>query len=631
MFTKKLGICAALALCISSLVCAEDPADKLPDTTLFYGRIDTPELLTQAKTAVLYIDADSGNKIIRETQTFYDLVLKECEKDGKINPQVFDGLLKAKLYLAILKTDEPRKISKTIKTPKVNDTGEFSETEFEETVIEEFQNFLVCLMAQTTPEQASELATFITQKKNSENNQATAVDLPNGTFYQTTAKKGEPYSFGNIGNFFVICNAVPHELANALNSGSSKSLSSLPAYQSYAKGVMNFYCNPSLLFAELGNQLTKQAEEAQKAYADSDMSDQFAAASYMKTQMAPMIYQTFNNLLGLETMNAMGATCQYDTSDGIDTDALMGIHFTQEPTPAMKAMLSGGRSFKIPAGLYQPDSICVMGRMGLETVLQEIPKYLPAQLAMQYQAVIGQLQQAIGMTPDQIAALLGGDMYMFVDQSEVSLPVNPEGQTVPMPKVTVALGIANSEAFNMIYSMLMMGVASNQKNVVTDSIEGKPVYCFGAITPGQKPDGTLSYALCNTGDYLVLGSWQTIENVINGAGEPDASITAAIAANSDANMLFIIPKGYQQKNLEQSKNQYALAEKSIMQAIEYEIGKKAESEEILRAMQTWIHNCLEAAIPLQGKAISMLPDTQIITGKLSGNDYVIRCKQHVKK
>jgi len=624
-----LGMFVAAALLLPVRVKAGELTQQLPSDTVAYLFLDTADLINQYQKAAEFIDPATGAEVVAQLQSTYAGAVKVLEESASFHPKLLDELHKTKGHLVVLRKAEPRIVTNTIKTPKMTEDGQWSSTEFNETTTQKEEWYTASFLLETTPDVADDFLTLL--QNTVKDKPLTPVAFNGGRMLTDPEKKSV---IGQIGNYLMVSNDVPKELGAALASAPAQSLAANPAYKPYAGGQVGMFVNLQALIRTVRQDMEAQAKAAQEAIGKSNDDPNAAAMQAMQSQMQMQAFEAFAKMFNLDQMLSTGgsATVMAGTN-AVVTDSAFRLKFDGDLSPVMQALFNGGRPFAPPAAIHKADQMLIMGRVGFKELFAEMPKFLPPQIAMVYQMMMMQAQAQVGQTPDAIAGMLAGDMYMYMDMTESKL-VMPNGMPTPMmPKYTIAIGVQDEAAFAPVLQKLMdlSLQQSNGEGVAKVSMNGTDAYYLGKLENGAKPDGSTAYAMALGKGYLFLGSAEDVEAALKGAPGATPALAEVIAKHPQSNLLVVVSRAAQAKMQGSSKSNYDMVLAMAQQGIAKELATNEAARPVLEPLQAALPVFLNAALKLQEKGTALMADPQVVHGELKNGEYVVVCQQELKK
>ena len=666
MSRRTVGTAMALAVLVGSFAAAQDGGDlarRLPlDKTAVFVQLDVKRTLDEVYDSVMFIDAETGAKIVRETTNLWEAV-KELAATYEFQPALLDRVGEIQVYFVLMSKDEPEVKVSTYQTPKFDpETWEEIEGEFEEHTNTETKYFTPSIIVkapdEATAENLMEEVKALIDREREKDAEATGpgrrdVEVDVGEMIMD--EDGD--TIGRVGEYVIVSEGMPMELWAGLTDAPSEGLSTCDMYNALTEGESTpqvlALVNSGGLLSLLGDSLKRAMEEAEKESGGQD--DGETAETNWELEQAKTsykVFQMFDEILSLDKWDYAGTGMRFDWSDDRgSSDFQMLFSHGQPISTVLTELLDGSGSFRLPqSGL--PEGICMMTRIDVKRIYDEVIAILRGtdpEMMSQYDMQMQMMKQAFGANAEEIVGMFAGDSYLFMDfvEKEMDMPVagavdetgQPQWRTekrmVMLPSVTLLWGLAEPQAARNTLSALVAGLTVNpmfNQFVAKRTYQETDVFCFGmnAANVDTYPDGTTAFAAVIVDRYLSIGNWEYVTALVrrmqSGGREMNQELQDVVEQHTESNLLVVMTKEAQEKiqqlNRKQQKNNEEMFAKLIEQLEQQDF--EIEDKELERRIKDSAMALIRAFEDLQTKAAAMAPQLTVMTGTHRGNVYELR-------
>ncbi len=645
---------------------AGEITENLPESTVFYARLDVAVATRNYRDQIRAIDEEQAEKLLFQTKELITQ-LKTLAARHEFKPKLFDELEKARMHFVLSLLKEPIIKVHKYKSPKWDpETGERVPGEFVERSYTQRQEFAFALVLDTTEEVAVDFLDQVKaltqrQKEKNPDNKAPAykeLEVEDG---ELISSPSGAISIGRLGNRLLLSQGNPKELWATLRSVPEKPLAENATYKRLTANEIApqalMVTNISTLVGYLEKTLQRQLQEASKrAEQNPQAAKWIMAAAEGNLKQFGFVKKIF----GLDRIKCLGLSAHVGKKDGaIVNDYLLTAQLEAPIAPMVRMMLEGGRKFEAP-GIGKVNSIGLMFRAGLKDIFEELLKEAQAekQLVNELSMLSAQVKGMTGFGLAEILGQLSGDAYALVDIVKKKHTVKryqegPDGKGMlvdteieePLPEILVLLGLRDQEAFTEMISKAFTSISAqpNGAQIVRKRVyQGTPVYIVGRDV-GKKdadPDGLTTFAAVVVGRHLSFGTWKDVTRLIrrSKADNPEAdSLAPIIARHRDAGLIAVLWTEMTKRIEKMAGEESGVGNpadqlKILLKAVEsISLPLAAGDQEEQRKFRDSLKRMVEAYHAINQKLQEMLPETVVATGKLNGNFYDVRCNVLLKK
>jgi hypothetical protein len=622
---------------------AQELAARLAaDEAVVYARIDTGNLVEQARRSLLFVDEEIGRTMVEHVRELYSAG-REMAGRYEFDPVVFDRVGETQAHFVVMAAEGE---------------GE-AELEYVMSLVLETPDDAT---AEDLMREARELAEFLREAGES-GAEIVEIEVDDG---QMIGVEDVEATLGQFGRFVVLSSDKPTALWGALTTAAANPVSEAPLYARLTGGDITpaFVVLVNLrAFLDLteGSMLggLREAEKAMEAGEGSEQGIFGPEFQLRVLRAAHKRYRTMAELFSLDQLQAVGGASAWRTTDSRSVQHGVALLSHGEPlSPLMQELLSGSGSFSLPSAV-ENDRLCIMARVSPAVVHRELATALAelaadpdtAQMGMRLGMLTAVLPPGLG----GVIQLLDSDFYISVDVAEKEVTTReftgwdeesgePLFETstgmATVPDVTVLCGVADPAAMGVQLDGMLTTMAADpgtffeaRKRVYQDT----DVYCL--MSPGSGPedypDGLTGIALVVAGRYLTLGGWDYVTGVIRqmapGATTGGGELAAIAERHEAANFIAIMPKAFQQK-LQDLQDEKVMAEMFDELLEEIEQGDLTmEDEELEQRLRSAVAGLIAGFQEYMAKQSDRLPETTVLTGSHEGQFYELSSTVEVVK
>jgi len=678
----QVAVCTLLLTCAAASGAPQEPdlAAKLPaGSTVLFAWADLGDALDAAERALLFVDEETGGKIVYQVGELYGL-LRELAAHHEFQPMLFDVIEDADLYLLVMLKDEPEVVTRT---DKVLDFDAFEALEggdppavpYKEVTREERIYFTSSLVIEAPDEEVA--ADFLIQFKQlfdfveegrpeGPQGERRDVEVERGEMIEITANDSDQtMTLGRLENYIVFSDRNPKEFWGAIMAPPEDKVSGTALYQR----IMGAENAPQAVVAANIRALTEMLESSLKLKVEEltgrGQEEGAEAGGMQDFEMiiTQQLYQAFvhaKNVLSLDKIEQAGFSVHASTDEERTlTDARMLLSHGLPISVVLRELLDGSGEYALPP-TATAGRACAMARVSLKTIYDDIIRYARATSGQQgisnFDMSMQMMKMMFGADLADITGMLDSDLYVFVEMVEKEMEFfdyahvdDEEGfqmettaRTVPWPKATLLWGVRDANAARALLNSIATRLSANpQTNAIVKkrTYQETDVYCFGmdAAREESYPDGMSSFALIVAGRYLTMGSWEYVTDVIrqmkSGQQEVDAELAAVVEKHRSANLILVAPREFQQKAQDLSKKlrdpdegSFSLLRRALDE-LEMEFG----DAELEQRITTAIEELLAAFEEFGERQAERMPETTVATGKHEGTFYVIQSQSEMTK
>ena len=669
---RKLLAAVFVSILFHSCAAGDELVNKLPAKTLLYGFVDVEHTLNSTLKYMEFADRELAGNTAFQIKEIHG-IMKEFSARYEFTPGIFDHLHTLKLHFVILKKDKPEVVVRTSKyfTSKIAEAGgkplrlppELKEMERTYT---ETHYVTISGVFETTPELAGD---FIEQFKGLMGRMAEKYPEKKAdfTWKELETDRGELLSFGDaefvlgkIDGYLVVSDGNPEELWKALVNPADPSLGSTNAHQrgirEYKRPIGYVLSNTRELavLAEesLKEKLRQAKEKAEKLKKEGEKGNENNTDWRVRSaEQGLKTFEMMKKIIGFDKITMGSFYSDMSVKDkAASSRASLSLEIDESAPRLLKLALDSGRRFQAPLiGDFQ--GVCVMFRLGLKEMLDEVLKSIPPQTLQAFNMQMQMMKQMTGTDVSGLLAQLSGDMYMLIDIiPDKKMPMqkyNPETEkieteivTQTLPEFFMLFGLEDREAASAMLSKLFTTV-STQVPQAASAVKKRvyqetDIYCFGMGVDRKdpEPDGVMSWAGAVTGRHFTMGSWKKITGYIRQAKSAEKSgssvIAQVISQNREANLIGIVPGAFSEKIEAMGRKEGDDPFKTVLREWEKMLAElKKEDQELAEKLNTPVKKLIENAQAMQKKILK--PETAVMNGKLKGAFYEVLFSSEVRK
>ncbi len=624
-------------------------ADRLPaDAVMLYVRLDVRRALTQFAKALAFVDPESGGKIAYQVVELHGLV-KELAANYQFRPKLLDQIADTELYFVLMleegegETPAPiwlgnLTLSVVLRTPSEEVASDF---------MEEFKAML-------EREKAKDPDSTRFDRRD--------IEVERGELIASE----DDATLGRLGEYVIFSTGNPEKLWAALMAPPEKRLSGVALYARLMAGehepVGLGIVNMERIFRGVEDQLKRvldEAEAMQAQEAGEPVEGEWDMGA-MQMQMANTALKAFlvaKELFSLDKWEHVGFAMSYDVSeDRLFSDLTSAFSHGEPISPVLSELLDGSGSFLLPR-TGQHASICVMARVRLKRILDEVIKTMSASdpaFAGQFGMVMQMMKMMSGVDLPEILDMLASDFYVFVEMvvkdltdffGDAAFDLEGVPTQVLWPKVTLLWGLSDPNSARDTLDRAFTTLSTNPQfnlYVKKRTYQETDVFCMGSevTDPAVYPDGLTSFALVIVDRYLSIGSWDQVSGLIrrakSGTAEADPELEAVVDGHRDSNLIVVIPKAFQQHMTELAEKMRGSQPDPIDELLrnldELDLTElDLEDQDLARRAKSAVRELLLAFKDFQRRAEELAPQTAVMTGTHKGRFYEVRAASEMRK
>ena len=660
---------------------ADDLAAKLSaDNTIVYARVDLKHLLDEMEKVLVFVDQESGGKIIHQVKELHRII-KEILAKHEFQPIIIDEIANVELYFVLMAKDEPVAKVHSFQMPKYDPEtyepipGEF--TEHSRTTTSYFTPTLILKtpnskMAANLMEECKALLDR-EKEKNPESTEFNRkeIEVEKG---ELICDEEEESFLGRLDEYFVLSMGNPRELWAALLAPGENSLNETSGYKRLSSAEQE----PQIValvnikaLIEMSEQRLKAAlDEAQKKVdeAGGAAPGGFNPASF-QLMMAQQLYQAFmmaKDLLSLDKCLEAGLGSSISASENVvASSGIAMLAHAEGISPVLAQLLDGSGELQVP-DIGKADNACMMLRLAPKIIYDEVMTVLNVAYPEMAQKMIESMftmKQQFGADAPTVLDLFAGDYYLFLDMTKKEIETydwemnevtgewdrTAKKTNVIVPDPVFLCGVKDAQVARNTLSAIFTQLAMNpqfNRTVKKRTYQETDVFCMGPEVgkPDADPTDPGTFGLVVLDRYLGFGSWDHVTSLIRRfkAQKPGtaAELQAIVEQNAGANFLFVIPKAFQEKTRrltqEQGNQQMEDIFKKILEEGISDLIEKLTSEDITdeatgQEIETALTELVQAVQTFTEKAQDIAPQTGVVTGKHTGLFYEIKTSSEARK